>query len=120
MMKHTRTYCAECKRQRLIPVKYFVNSAPLTITGNKRDDLCVYCGSGSIEEVVYTPKFLGGDYIPPGVEEVIPKEVSDTGEDYDPKKVKETAPGMAMNNTINMLITGDDPANETLQTVWRK
>lgn len=102
MMKHTRIYCHECKRQRIDATKSFMNSAPLTITGNRRDDLCIYCGSGSIEVIQYEPQFLGGDYIPPGeVIADIPEGVN-TGEDYDPTKVKPSAPGLAMNNTINM------------------
>lgn len=101
MMKHVRIYCRECKRERLDPKKYFVNSAPLTITGNKRDDLCIYCGSGEIETVEYEPQFLGGD-IPRGKELVIPIE-ADKGEDYNPETVPQRAPGFISNELIKTL-----------------
>jgi hypothetical protein len=59
--KQRRWFCQECKREWIEPTACYVNSSPLTITGNKRNDLCYYCGSGSIEYVEYTPAFPGGD-----------------------------------------------------------
>jgi len=101
MMKHTRMYCNECRREWLVPTKYFTNSAPLTITGNRRDDLCIYCGSGSIELVEYQPSFLGGDIPRPDSPSLVLSPLN-TGDDYDPSKVKEVTPGFAVNNLIKM------------------
>lgn len=95
-------YCGECKREWIVPeTGMYMNSAPLTITGNKRNDLCHYCGSGSIEYVEYTPPFLGGD-IPRADSDQIPLSVKDTGENYFPKSIP-MGPGYIANNLIAML-----------------
>lgn len=80
----------------MVPSANFVNSAKVSMSGNRRDDLCDYCGSGQIELVEYTPPFLGGDY---GTHDPIPVEVK-TGDDYDPSKVPHTAPGFIATNNL--------------------
>lgn len=89
-MKQTRVLCNECKREWLEP-KYLVNSSAMTITGNRRDDLCPICGSGQIEMVEYTPSFLGGD-IPRPDSPIIPVGLPDDGDDREPDN-KPRTPG---------------------------
>ena len=104
MIKHTRTICKECKRQWLTPSANFVNSAKVSISGNRREDLCDYCGSSEIELVEYSPPFLGGDYPYP---EAIPipnlSKIKDLGEAYDPSKVPQHAPGFIASSLPTLL-----------------
>jgi hypothetical protein len=94
MMKHTRIICRECKRQWLNPTANIVNSSKISISGNRRDDLCDYCGSSEIEVVEYTPQFLGGDYpFPLPIEIPNLSDVTNIGESYDPSTVAEMRKG---------------------------
>ena len=69
----------ECHRE-FIDSQNMSNSARISISGNKRDDLCPICGSSSIELVEYTPEFIGGD-IPRG---------NSGGIQFNPDSIKET------------------------------
>lgn len=100
MIKHRRWYCPNCSREWIEPsTGMYVNSAPLTITGNKRNDLCPICGGPDIRFVEYTPKFLGGDYqeseLPIGIS------LKDIGEDVTPLRPQTI--GFVQNNLISML-----------------
>lgn len=98
MTKQRRMMCHECKREWIQPqTGLYMNSSPLTITGNKRDDLCPICGSGSIEEIIFTPSFLGGD-IPRNEPQPIIELV---------KKEEPVAPGFIVNNLIANMIRDD-------------
>jgi hypothetical protein len=102
MQVHKRTICHDCGRQWVNPIASFVNSAPVSITGNNRPDLCGICGSCNTKEVEYTPTFLGGDY---GVELFLPPEVS--AEDL--PEIKSHVPGFIANAlTIEKSISEND------------
>jgi len=96
--KQRRILCHECKREFIEPrTGIYTNSAPLSITGNKRDDLCPICGSGSIEEIIFTPAFAGGD---------IPRD-----QQIQPIKIEEpepVAPGFIANNLIANMIRNEE------------
>jgi len=98
MIKQRRWLCKECKREWIEPTACYVNSSPLTITGNKRNDLCPICGSGSIEYVEYTPPFPGGD-IPREGEEVVQLPESEF-----PPTQRPMSNGFIQNNLIAMMI----------------
>lgn len=98
MIKHKRWYCPNCKREWVEPTAYFVNSAPLTITGNKRNDLCPICGGPDIQFVEYTPKFLGGDIH----DHEIPNSADNLGDDVIPANRPQTI-GFIQNNLIEMI-----------------
>jgi len=99
MILHKRWLCHECKREWIDP-KNMVNSSRMTITGNKRDDLCPICGSGQIEYVEYHPQFLGGDIPRPDMTVILPI-AADTGEEV--KSIEQGAPGFVHNQTIGMI-----------------
>lgn len=65
-MKQTRMFCRGCLREWIAPRASYVNSSPVTITGNPPGlPNCPICGSSDIEQVIYEPDFPGGD-IPRG------------------------------------------------------
>lgn len=77
----------------------YTNSAPLTITGNKRNDLCPICGSGSIEYVQFKPSFIGGD-IPRPDSSPLPEEYVE--KELEPVQRPHTV-GFISNNLIAMI-----------------
>lgn len=76
MEDHRRWLCQECKREWIDPTFHFVNSAPVTITGNpKTNKNCPVCGSPEIELIEYRPEYPGLDIPRDKVNKVIPVSV---------------------------------------------
>ena len=76
MDAHKRWLCRECHREWIEPKECFVNSAPITITGNPRNGLnCPTCGSPEIQLVEYKPTLPGLDIPRDGDYKIIPFEV---------------------------------------------
>lgn len=79
MNYHKRSICKECKREWIDPRDSnanggcFVNSAPVSITGNPLGDNCPTCGSPEVDEVLYKPNFPGLDIPRKGEYIVLPK-----------------------------------------------
>jgi len=120
--KQRRILCKECHREWIEPrTGMYQNSAPLSITGNKRDDLCPICGSGSIEEVIFTPFFAGGDI--PRDQQIVPEtlihaarlaEIEKEAEEIN----KQVAPGFIANNLIANMIKETETNKEEYNPVF--
>ena len=73
-----RWFCRECKREWVEPKAYYMNSAPLSITGNPLNGKnCQTCGSPEIELVEFKPPLPGLDIPRDGSIKSIPVEVVD-------------------------------------------
>ena len=94
-----RMFCRWCKREWVEPsTGLWQNSAPLTITGNKRNDLCPMCGGPDIEFMEFQAAFPGGD-IPRPDSDPIP--VNYQNQDFPPNRPPTV--GFVQNNLIAML-----------------
>lgn len=79
MSESQRWYCKECHREWVEPKDCYMNSAPISITGNPlKGPNCQYCGSPEIQLIQFKPKFPGLDIPRDGSITVIPAEVLHT------------------------------------------
>ena len=74
METHRRWLCKSCAREWIEPTAYFLNSAPVSISGNPKGLNCPICGGPDIELVEYKPELPGLD-IPRDNKKVIPTEM---------------------------------------------
>lgn len=62
MDTHRRSLCKECKREWVEPTAYFMNSAPVSVTGNPKSLVnCPICGSPEVQLIEYKPDYPGLD-----------------------------------------------------------
>lgn len=79
MKMHKRFLCLECKREWLDPRESnntggnYVNSWPVSITGNPPGENCPICGSPEIQEIIFKPFMEGLDIPRDGEYTVLPK-----------------------------------------------
>jgi hypothetical protein len=71
-----RWFCKECKREWVEPRAYYMNSAPVSITGNPLNGRnCQTCGSPEIELIEFKPPLPGLDIPRDGSIKSIPTEI---------------------------------------------
>lgn len=99
-MKTFRSFCKECKREWIVPTTSYVNSAPVSISGNPLSGSnCPICGSPEITDIYFDPDYPGLD---------IPRDASGNPipMGFSKPKSLETIPGLS---NVNPLIIKSEP-----------